>query len=129
MLAQLGSVVFELLRAPLKFEKRKTVEFAEHRIVNRKTRLQYTGTNTDEVTLTVRFHSMFCDPAREMQELEKIAEAAEPVVFVLGTGEILGDFVITEITETVTQTDRVGYPISIEAEIKLREYVKRTGEQ
>jgi phage protein U len=124
MLAQLGSVIFELLKAPTKFEQRRNYEWAEHSIVEKTDRLQYTGRKAENIELTILFHRIFCDPETEYKALKKIADDTKPVPFILGTGEVLGNYVITLITKTTTQMLPDGHLLSIEVNLQLREYVK-----
>jgi len=124
LFAQLGSVVFGLLKAPTKFEQRRNYEWAEQSIVERTDRLQYTGRKAESIELTILFHSTFCDPEEEYGALKKIADDAKPVPFILGTGEVLGNYVIVSIGRTVTQTLPNGRLLSIEVDLQLKEYVK-----
>jgi phage protein U len=103
MLAQLGDIVFELLKEPLKWDGEKAWRYAEHPIIWGETKLQYTGHEPRAFNLSIRFHASFCDPEMELQRLEAQAWKRGtdgfrmPLAFILGSGEVLGKYVITEI--------------------------------
>ena len=54
--------------------------------------------------------------------LTEVADKATPLKFIKGNGDYVGIFVIEEIGQTVEQTGPEGDLISIQVEIKLKEY-------
>ena len=61
-------------------------------------------------------------PEDEIKLLTDAADDAKPLKFIKGNGEYLGAFVITEIQKTTEQTTPEGDIISIQVDLKLREY-------
>lgn len=103
MLAQLGDILFELLKEPIAWSGEKSWRYAEHPIIWGETKLQYTGHEPRAFDLSLRFHASFCDPEVELKRLEDQAWKRgadgfrEPLTFILGTGEVLGRYVITKV--------------------------------
>lgn len=103
MLAQLGDIVFELLKEPLKWDGEKTWTYAGHPIIWGETKLQYTGHEPRTFDLSLRFHASFCDPEEELKRLEAQAWKRgkdgfrAPLALILGSGEVLGKYVIAKI--------------------------------
>lgn len=121
--ATLGTHTIELLSGPVSFENKSAAVFAEHSLIGRKSAMQHTGFTPDDISFSIRLHSLWCNPAEQMQALKDIADAAKPVAFVFATGEYRGTFVILEITQTTVQTDGQGALIGLEASLTLKEYI------
>ncbi len=121
--AVLGDTELEVIQWLDGFEGRFGASWAEQGLIGRKGLLQHTGFAPDELRIDVLLHSMWCDPGVELACLKDRLDAAEPLAFVLGTGEYRGTFVLTDIETTTRQTDGHGALIAIEARITLRECV------
>lgn len=119
--AVLGDIEFELL--PITgLREDHAWNYAEHAVIEGKPLLQYIGYALDETTMTVRLHRRFCDPQAEFAKLKAAADKHLPMVFQVASGEIYGRRVVTRISRTIETTADNGMPISIEAELTLREY-------
>lgn len=122
MFAQLGSIKFDLITYFNGLDDVQKHNFAEHQTIESKPKLQFIGDEPDELNIKLNFHSSFCTPEDEIKKLKTIAKKHEELAFILGNGKYVGKFVIIEITSTTQQSDKLGNLISIESEIKLKEW-------
>jgi len=122
MFAQLGNIQFNLITYFNGIEETQKHNYAVHQTIESKPKLQFIGDELDEMTIKLNFHSSFCTPETEIKKIKDAAKFHEEMPFILGNGRYLGKYVIEEITSTTQQTDKSGNLISIEAEIKLKEW-------
>lgn len=122
MFAQLGNIQFNLITYFSGIEETQKHNYAVHQTIESKPKLQYIGDELDEMTIKLNFHSSFCTPETEIKKIKDAAKFHEERPFILGNGRYLGKYVIEEITSTTQQTDKSGNLISIEAELKLKEW-------
>ncbi|MEI8128518.1 MAG: phage tail protein [bacterium] len=125
MFAQLGDIQFELITYFNGIEETVSYNYAEHERINNKPVLQFMGQNLQEQDIKLNFHNSFCVPEDEIKKLKAVANKAEPLKFIKGNGEYVGVFVLSEIISTTEQTSKEGDLISVQVDLKLREY---TGE-
>lgn len=121
--AVLGETELDIIAWLDGFEARFAAEWPEQGLIGRKHLIQHTGYAPDEVRLRVALHSQWCDPGAELAKLKARLDAAEPLPFVLGTGEYRGIFVLTELSASTRQTDGHGALIALEADITLKECI------
>ena len=122
MFAQLGNIQFNLITYFNGIEETQKHNYAVHQTIESKPKLQYIGDELDEMTIKLNFRSSFCTPETEIKKIKDAAKFHEEMPFILGNGRYLGKYVIEEITSTTQQTDKSGNLISIEAELKLKEW-------
>jgi phage protein U len=122
MFAQLGNIKFDLITYFNGFDDVQKHNFAEHQTIENKPKLQFIGDELDELNIKLNFHSSFCTPEDEIKKLKDTAKKHQELAFILGNGKYVGRFVIIEITSTTQQSDKLGNLISIESEIKLKEW-------
>lgn len=122
MYAQLGDIKFELITYFNGLTETSSYNYAEHERIENKPILQYIGENLTEQTLKLNFHRNFCVPEDEIQTLKEAAQNAIPLKYIKGNGDYVGVFVIEEISDTVEQTTSEGDILSIQLELKLKEY-------
>lgn len=123
MYSQLGNIVFEQLVGFDSWQRKNEAVIPEHPLLEGKPRLQKTGQKLKQHDVTIQFHSMFCTPEVELNALNIACENGEVMPFVNGTGEYLGDFVITSINEDMKQTDAIGNIILISVSFSLLEFI------
>lgn len=123
MFGTFGSIIFETLTAPQELALKQETEFAEHGRVGLKPRLQRTGEKLDEVTMQMHFHASFCNPDEQIAALNKMRKAARAEALVLGSGVVLGTFVIVSINKTVATAFSDGTTMQCTVDLLLREYV------
>ena len=126
MFATFGNIQFALLTAPTSFTLKKETEFAEHARVNNKPRLQRTGEKLDELSIQLQFHKAFCVPETEVTKFESLRKSAQVNSFVLGSGELVGTFVIASITKTVNDTFDDGTLLCVTLDVLFKESVSST---
>lgn len=121
--AVLGETELEVIQWLDGFEAKFAAEWPEQGLIGRKSLIQHTGFKPDEVHIDVLLHAQWCDPGIELAKLKARLDAAEPMAFVLGTGEYRGVFVLTDIETTTRQTDGAGALMALEARLTLKECV------
>lgn len=119
---KLGQIQFEGLRGLDTLSKTREAVYAELPLMSGKPRLQRTGTALQAVSVSVSLHAAFTDPAADIAALDAYREAGEVLPLITGEGEVVGDFVIISIEETVTQTTPTGRTISAQVTMSLKEY-------
>lgn len=122
MFAKLGDITFNLITYLDGLDDSVKFTFAEHQTIESKPKLQFIGDELEELNIRLNFHSMFCTPEYEIKRLKDTAKKHEGLPFILGNGKYVGRYVILEISSTTQQSDRFGNIISIESEIKLKEW-------
>ena len=129
MFAQLGDIQFELITYFNGIEETVSYNYAEHERINNKPVLQFMGMNLQEQNIKLNFHNSFCVPEDEIKKLKAVANKAEPLKFIKGNGEYVGVFVLSEIISTTEQTSKEGDLISVQVDLKLREYTGKIPEK
>ncbi|MEI8390092.1 MAG: phage tail protein [bacterium] len=122
MFAQLGNIQFNLITYFNGLDDVQKHNFAEHQTIESKPKLQFIGDELDELNIKLNFHSSFCVPETEIKKLKDTAKKHQELAFILGNGKYVGKYVIQEISSTTQQCDKFGNLLSIEAEIKLKEW-------
>ena len=122
MFAQLGDIKFELITYFNGLNESVSYNYAQHERIENKPILQFLGKNLLEEDIRLNFHRSFCVPEDEIKLLTDAADDAKPLKFIKGNGEYLRAFVITEIQKTTEQTTPEGDIISIQIDLRLREY-------
>ena len=129
MFAQLGDIEFELITYFNGIEETVSYNYAEHERINNKPVLQFMGMNLQEQNIKLNFHNSFCVPEDEIKKLKTVANKAEPLKFIKGNGEYVGVFVLSEIISTTEQTSKEGDLISVQVDLRLREYTGKIPEK
>jgi len=122
MFAVLGEIEFQVLSSPHSFERRKPVDYAEHKIVEGKPRLQATGDGLEILTFEMLFHASFVNPDDQLAALEAAAGDHRARALVFGNGVHRGYFVISEISETAIASAADGTRIAARATVTLKEW-------
>ena len=129
MFAQLGDIQFELITYFNGIEETVSYNYAEHERINNMPVLQFMGFNLQEQNIKLNFHNSFCVPEDEIKKLKTVANKAEPLKFIKGNGEYVGVFVLSEIISTTEQTSKEGDLISVQVDLRLREYTGKIPEK
>jgi phage protein U len=87
------------------------------------------GKNLVEENIKLNFHTFFCTPEVELAKLKLAADNAFPLKFIKGNGEYVGVFVIEEIGSTIEQTSNDGFLVSIQTDIRLKEFTGKIPEE
>lgn len=129
MFAQLGDIRFELITYFNGLNERVSYNYAQHDRIENKPVLQLIGKNLQEENIKLNFHRMFCVPEDEIKKIKDVADKGLPLKFIKGNGEYIGVFVIEEIGQTVEQSSAEGDLLSIEVDIRLKEYTGKIPEE
>lgn len=122
MFAQLGDIEFELITYFNGMNESQSYNYAQHERINQKPVLQFLGLNLQEQDIKLNFHASFCTPEDEIKKLKDVANLGTPLKFIKGNGNYVGVFVITEIASVTEQATNEGDLISVQVDLKLREY-------
>src|SRR5579871_4083352 len=104
--AALGEILFQVVGSPEGMRSSRGWSYAEHKVVEDLPRLQWVGDELEEITLELKFHAQFANPAESRDLIYAAADThlALPLVFM--TGRYAGDFVIVKAEETaILMTD------------------------
>lgn len=126
MVARLGDIQFEARLSPTGMDRERSVNYAEHELINDVPRLQKVSLrNLRTFSISFHFAAQFCDPDAEMDRLEQLMNDGTVLPLVQGNGKSLGSYVITRITDNPTRlhpTD--GITLDTNVTIELKEYVE-----
>jgi len=120
--AVLGEIEFTVLKGPESWEASSRADYAELPRINQKPRLQFVGMALDEIRLDFSMHKLYGDPAADIKRLRTAMQAHTPLALVLGNGDYKGEFVITDVSESVLHSDGDGTTVYLEAQLTLREH-------
>lgn len=122
MFAILGEIEFELLGGLTGMDYRSTADWAEHQLIQGKPLLEWIGEGLDEYSLAITLHTSLGDPEKRLRDLREAKAAHQPLAFVLGSGDYLGAFVLTELSNNVRRTTAAGRLHSATMTVTLREF-------
>lgn len=122
MYLQLGTIQFEGLYGPESMELSGSANYAEHALVEGKPLLQRLGSRLGGVTLSLKLHRQFTVPEDRITELEAAMADGTIMALITGAGDVLGDFVITDISRSMMRLADDGSIIEAGISVSLREY-------
>jgi len=123
MLAILGDIEFEIAGGLSGMDATHAAEYAEHALIAGKPLLESVGDALDEYQLRMELHPTLGDVAARLRALRDAMAAHAPLAFVLGSGEFLGAFVVTELQQTQRRTWGNGAPFAATLNVTLRQWV------
>lgn len=121
MYSQLGDIRFENAFSPTGNELTTGAKFAEHELINGKSRIQHTGTALLQMKLTLKLHRNFCVPEDEIEKLTDYTNKGQSLRYIDGNGRLIGNFVITELKESRIAQGPQGKIIEADIEVALLE--------
>ncbi len=105
------------------FQRQGSATFAEHKVINGKPRLEFTGDDLDKISFTIRLDlHLGVDPATQIKIAWEMKSAGKPGTMIVG-GVPLGDFVILSLSEKWKAVDGKGRLIIAYLDLSLKEYV------
>lgn len=128
MFAQLGDIKFELITYFNGWDETVSYNYVQHDRIENKPVLQYVGKNLLEENIRLNFHRSFCVPEDELKNIIEVADKITLLKFIKGNGEYIGVFVIEEIGKTTEQTTPEGDILSIQVDLRLKEYTGKIPE-
>ena len=125
MYAKLGDIEYKGLLVFNDFGRERSVNYAEHQLINEVPRLQkISARNLTVINFGYHFSYAFCDPEYEVNALIDRMNAGEVLALIDGSGVSIGDFVITKTKETInTIHPENGKVLDVTVELELKEYV------
>jgi len=126
MFAVLGNIEFQVVGSPESLKRDSSVSFPEHKVVENKPKLQFTGPELDEVTIDLQFHKSFANPRARRDAIYAARDAANALPLVFGNGEHWGSFVIVRASETHKWNAADGTPVAIQMNLQLKEWAPDT---
>lgn len=122
MNAQLGDIQFRGIMGFQSFTDNRSASYAEHPLLDGKSRLQRTGDELQRVSFTMTLHESFTDPRAQFQALEGYRVNGEVLPLVDGLGQYVADFVIDALDYEVIQTGPTGSWVAVTINVSLVEY-------
>ena len=122
MFAILGDIEFTVAGGISGLEQSGTADWAEHARIQGKPLLEWIGEGLDTCNLTMVLHPMLGDPEERLRALRQAKSKHEPLAFVMGSGEYLGAYVITDISNTLQRGTAEGRIASATVQVSLKEY-------
>ena len=129
MFAQLGDIKFELITYFNGLNETTSYNYVEHQRIENKPLLQFLGKNLQEEEINLNFHKTFCVPEDELKKLKTASDKASPLKFIKGNGEYVGIFVIDELKQVTEQASPDGDLVSIQVNVRLKEYAGQVKEE
>lgn len=123
MFALFGEIPFEAIGSPEAFESSRRFDYAEHRVVEGRPRLQWIADGLETITLAMLFHVSFTNPIVQFALLLAATEDHQARALVLGNGVFRGLFVVVSVETSDIQLAADASPIAIRARVQLREWV------
>lgn len=120
--ATLGAIKFEGLLSPESLRSSQSEKYAVIALAGGKPRLQRIGSELDEVSFSIRLNRQFCDPIEQLEALRSYRQNGEILPLATGGGELLGNFVITQVSTQRTQLDHLGGLVEAMVDVTLMEY-------
>lgn len=117
----LGDITFEGLTGFDSIRESRQATYAELALIGGKPRLQRTGDALIQIDVSISLHAAFSNPAESVAALEAYRFDGSVLPLYTGEGTVIGQFIIVSIESTVTQTSPTGTPLSIAAQISLKE--------
>ena len=121
MYAQLGNIRFENSRGFTSLEESFAVNYAQHDRIKGKPRLERVGDALDTISFEMYLHSQFTDPEADIDALRTSMQTGEILTLILGTGKVVGNFVIPSFSKSTEFTDPTGNLIAVSLSVELME--------
>jgi phage protein U len=122
MYYQLGNIKFQSLIGPNSLVQSKSANYAQHDTIETKPRLQRLGMQLDTVSMGIKFHSRFCNPQEQINNINTALTDAQPLPFFTGSGLVFGYFVLTKVDITTLKTGTNGDIWEADLSIELLEF-------
>jgi len=121
MYAQLGDIIFEGLYGVENFTRKDSISVPQHKRINLRPKVQFTGVNLGVVKITIHLHRSFIDVEAAIKKFRDYRNSVEKLRYVTGSGNVIGTFIITDTKEKHKQTTKDGDIVSAKLEHTLLE--------
>lgn len=122
MYCQIGKILFDGLFGFDSLSSTDSTAYAQHDLINAKPILQPVGNDLEELSIAIKLRAEFVKPEEAILELKKSKDTFEILPLLKGNGRFMGNFVITQMEVTETQTFADGTTIEATVSLTLREY-------
>ena len=122
MFAILGDIEFTVAGGISGMEQSGSADWAEHARIQGKPLLEWIGEGLDECTLTIELHPVLGNPEQRLSALRQAKSEHQPLAFVMGSGEYLGAYVITQMSNAIRRATAVGQIKAATVHLSLKEY-------
>jgi phage protein U len=122
MFAILGDIEFTVAGGISGMEWRSSADWAEHARIQGKALLEWVGESLDEYNLTIELHPLLGDPQARLRALRQAKSSHQPLALVMGNGDYLGPYVITDLSQATRRTTASGQVRAATLQVSLREY-------
>ena len=122
MFAILGDIEFTVAGGVSAIEHSGAADWAEHPRMQGKPLLEWVGEGLDECQLTLELHPLLGEPEQRLRALRLAKTQHQPLAWVMGSGEYLGPYVITHLSNVIRRTSATGQLLAATLQISLREY-------
>lgn len=122
MFAILGDIEFTVAGGISGMEWRSSADWAEHARIRGKPLLEWVGEGLDEYNLTIELHPLLGDPAVRLHALRQAKSSHQPLALVMGSGEYLGPYVVTDLSQATRRATANGHTQAATLQVSLREY-------
>ncbi|MGR4972982.1 phage tail protein [Pseudomonas sp. LARHCG127] len=122
MFAILGDIEFTVAGGISGIEHSGSADWAEHARIQGKPLLEWMGEGLDEYHLTIELHPLLGDPEERLRALRLAKSQHQPLAFVMGSGEYLGAYVISNISHTLRRATATGQVKAATVQLSLKEY-------
>jgi phage protein U len=121
MFAVLGDIPFQVVGSPEAFSDSRSYDYAEHRVVQARPRLQWLADDLMTIRLEMLLHRSFTEPAASLLILRQAAATHIALPLIFGNGDFRGYFVITRIDTVSRQMSGSGDLFAITVRLSLCE--------
>lgn len=119
----LGQYIFGLsTAAPAEFSRETAYNWPAQDVFGAGQSLQFTGWGEDSITLQGVIYTEFIGDTGQLNAMRETADAGEPLTLIDGRGNILGDYVITRVSERQDAFAQAGTPLRQSFTMTLARY-------
>ena len=125
--ASLGGVVFSVsdktIRTIKSLSWKTSANYSAHKMHGRKSVLEYTGMEPDEIEFEADFSAFLgVNPMDMFTKLKKLVTAHKAVTFVIGTDVIGDSWIVTNVDGSADSFYKDGAVLAMGVKIKIKEY-------
>lgn len=120
-LAILGMFVFRMGTIPFQsYDRSQNWKHPHQNTVGGMPPSQFTGSDPEEITINAELRPEITGGSQSIADLREMAQTGSPYPLILGTGQVLGSYVITGIQENASQLNPDGSPRAISFTLNLK---------
>ncbi len=121
MFALLGDITFQVIGSPETYNDSRRYDYAEHRVIQDRPRLQWLADDLTRIRLELLLHRSFTNPATSLVVMLEAASTHLALPLIFGNGDFRGYFVITQIDTTSRQMSGSGDLFGVSVRLSLCE--------